>query len=164
MVDQLKLKQMANKLRMHSIISTTVAGSGHPTSCLSCADIMSVLFFSHIHKNDEFILSKGHAAPILWAVYAESGIIPRKSLMTLRKIDSVLEGHPTGRMPCTKIATGSLGQGLNAGVGMAIGKKIKKDSSRVYVLLGDGECAEGSVWEAANSAAYYNLNNLCIYI
>lgn len=154
-----QLQKMANKLRVHSIKSTTAAGSGHPTSCMSCAEIMSVLFFSEIKENDEFILSKGHAAPILWAVYAEAGFFPVKELMNLRKITSNLEGHPTPRMPFIKIATGSLGQGLNAGTGMALAKRLQR-KGRVYVLLGDSESAEGSVWEAANTAAFYGLNNL----
>ena len=159
-----KLKLMANKLRIESIRETTKAGSGHPTSCLSCAEIMSALFFSEFKQEDEFILSKGHAAPILWAVYAESNLIKRSELQHLRDIHSNLEGHPTKRMPCTKIATGSLGQGLSAGVGMALAKKLKKNKGMVYTLLGDGECAEGSVWEAANSAAYYKLDNICAII
>jgi transketolase len=159
-----ELKLMANKLRIHSIKETTASNSGHPTSCMSCADILSPLFFSEFEKNDEFILSKGHAVPILWAVYAEAGLIKEKELLNLRKIDSVLEGHPTKRMPMIKIATGSLGQGLSSGVGMALAKKLKKDDGIVYVLQGDGESAEGSVWEAANTASYYKLNNLCLII
>jgi len=154
------LEKMAKKLRTHSLISTTSAGSGHPTSCLSVAEIMSTLFFSELHEDDEFILSKGHAAPILWAANAEAGIIHEKELTKLRSIDSMLEGHPTPNMPFVKVATGSLGQGLSAGVGMALAKRLEKSSGRVYVLLGDGEMAEGSVWEAANSAAYYKLDNL----
>jgi len=155
---------MADKLRIDSMKSTTAAGSGHPTSCMSAAEIMSVLFFSEIDKNDEFILSKGHAAPILWSAYAEAGIVPRKELSNLRKITSNLEGHPTPTMPWIKVASGSLGQGLSAGVGMALGMKLKKNKGRAYVLLGDGECAEGSVWEATNTAAYYKLGNLCAII
>lgn len=159
-----ELEYMADKLRIESLKSTTAAGSGHPTSCMSCAEIMSSLFFSEMIAEDEFILSKGHSAPILWAVYAESGCIPKKYLDTLRKIDSILEGHPTPNMPSIRVATGSLGQGLPAGVGMALARRLNKCNSRVYVLLGDGECAEGSVWEAANTAAYYKLNNLCAIV
>ena len=164
MVSTNDLRLMANKLRIDSLRSTTIAGSGHPTSCLSCAELMSCLFFSELQTEDEFLLSKGHAAPILWAAYAEAGLIPREELETLRKIDSVLEGHPTPRMPLVRVATGSLGQGLAAGVGMALAKRLTGSTARIYVLLGDGECAEGSVWEAANSAAYYSLNNLCVLI
>ncbi len=125
---------------------------------------MSTLFFHEMNENDEFILSKGHAAPILWAAYAEAGFIPLESLTTLRDINSTLEGHPTPRMPLIKVATGSLGQGLAAGAGMALAKKLIRDPGRTYVLMGDGECAEGSVWETANSASYYYLNNLCTII
>lgn len=159
-----ELKLMANKLRVDSLKSTTAAGSGHPTSCLSCAEIMSCLFFSEMEEEDEFILSKGHAAPILWSAYAEAGCIPEEELNTLRRIDSVLEGHPTARMPLVRVATGSLGQGLSAGVGMALAKRLKNSRGRIYVLLGDGESAEGSVWEAANSASHYRLNNLCALV
>jgi len=159
-----QLQLMAQKLRIDSLKSTTEAGSGHPTSCMSAAEIVSALFFSELQEDDEFILSKGHAAPILWAVYAEAGCIPEEDLSTLRRIDSVLEGHPTFRMPLIRVATGSLGQGLSAAVGMALGKRLKKSKGRVYVLLGDGECAEGSVWEAANSAVYYGLANICAII
>ena len=158
------LKLMANKLRINSIKATTASKSGHPTSCMSCADIISALFFSEFKKNDEFILSKGHSVPILWSVFAEAGIIKESELKNLRKINSTLEGHPTKRMPMIKIATGSLGQGLSSGVGMALAKKLKKDDGMVYVLQGDGETAEGSVWEAANTASYYKLNNLCLII
>jgi transketolase len=164
MVDINDLKNMANKLRIESLKSTTEAESGHPTSCMSCAEIMSCLFFSEMKAEDEFILSKGHAAPILWAAYAESGCIPRTYLTTLRRIDSILEGHPTPKMPSIRVATGSLGQGLSAGVGMALARKLMKSNSRIFVLLGDGECAEGSVWEAANSAAYYKLKSLCAIV
>jgi transketolase len=158
------LKLMANKLRIASLDSTTAAGSGHPTSCLSCAEIISALFFSVMGPGDEFILSKGHAAPILWAAYAEAGFIDAAELKNLRKIESVLEGHPTARMPLVKIATGSLGQGLSAGVGVALAQRLKRNGGRTYVLLGDGECAEGSIWEAAGSAAHYGLSSLCAIV
>ncbi len=158
------LALMANKLRIASLTSTTAAGSGHPTSCLSCAEIMSALFFSVMGPEDEFILSKGHAAPILWAAYAEAGFIEAGELENLRKIGSVLEGHPTARMPLVKIATGSLGQGLSAGVGMALAKRLKGNKGRIYVLLGDGECAEGAIWEAANSASCCGLSSLCAVV
>lgn len=164
MVSNSDLQRMAQKLRIDSLRSTTLAGSGHPTSCLSCAELMSCLFFSELRAEDEFILSKGHAAPILWAAYAEADLIHREELEKLRKIDSVLEGHPTPKMPLVRVATGSLGQGLSAGVGMALSKRLTGSTGRIYVLLGDGECAEGSVWEAANSAAYYRLNNLCVLV
>ncbi|MBI2626104.1 MAG: transketolase [Candidatus Nealsonbacteria bacterium] len=159
-----QLELMANKLRIHSLESTTEAGSGHATSSLSCAEIMSCLFFSVLGKNDEFVLSKGHAAPILWAALAEAGCFPREELKNLRKLGSFLEGHPTARIPWVRVATGSLGQGLSAGVGMALAKKLKKEKGKIFVLLGDGECAEGSVWEAANAAAYHCLDNILAII
>ncbi|MBI2091564.1 MAG: transketolase [Deltaproteobacteria bacterium] len=155
------LQKIAVRLRIDSLMMTTEAGSGHPTTCLSAAELISSLFFSEMNLNeDEFILSKGHAAPILWAAYAEAGLIDRNELKGLRKITSSLEGHPTPRMPFVKVATGSLGQGLSIGVGFAAGAKMKKTKNKVYVLLGDGECAEGSIWEAANSAVFHKLDNL----
>ena len=171
-MDTLKnlLEQKATNLRIHSIISTSEAGSGHPTTCLSAADIVSALFFHAMRydcadaqnpNNDRFILSKGHAAPLLYAAYAEAGIIPVDDLMTLRQIDSIFEGHPTPRFEWTEVATGSLGQGLSLGLGMALnGKYLDKSDYRVYVLLGDGETAEGGVWEAAALASHYQLDNL----
>lgn len=159
-----ELQTMADKLRIHSLRMTTAAGSGHPTTCLSAAEIMSVLFFSVMGGGDEFILSKGHAAPILWAALAEAGLIPRQQLATLRRVDSVLEGHPTARMPLVKVATGSLGQGLAAGCGMALAKKMDRSPGRVFVLQGDGETAEGGVWEAADFAARQGLDNLALVI
>jgi transketolase len=158
------LQMMANKLRIGSLKSTTSAGSGHPTSCLSCAEIMSCLFFSELRPDDEFVMSKGHAAPILYAAYSEAGCFPEDELLTLRRLESVLEGHPTPRFRLVKVATGSLGQGLSAAVGMALAKRLKGQSGRVYVLLGDGECAEGSVWEAANAAAHYEVTNICAIV
>ena len=164
------LKQKATNLRIHSILATSEAGSGHPTTCLSAADIVSALFFHAMRydcsdpqhpNNDRFILSKGHAAPLLYAAYAEAGIIPTDKLCTLRQIDSILEGHPTPRFAWTEVATGSLGQGLSLGLGMALnGKYLDESDYRVYVLLGDGETAEGGVWEAAALASHYKLNNL----
>lgn len=163
------LKKIATKLRIHSLKMTSEAGSGHPTTCMSMAEIASCLFFDemqynikdpHDWGNDELVLSKGHAAPILWAAYAEAGIFPVSRLKSLRKITSVLEGHPTPRMKWVKAATGSLGQGLSVGVGMAAAQKLAKSRRRTYVVMGDGEIAEGSVWEAANTAAELGLDNL----
>lgn len=163
------LKKIADKLRALSLKMTTAAGSGHPTSCLSIAEIMSVLFFDEMRfdigdprgrDNDDFVLSKGHAAPILWAAYAEAGIIKEDALKDFRKISSPLEGHPTSRMPWIKAATGSLGQGLGVGVGLALSAKLGGSKRRTFVLLGDGECAEGSVWEAAGFAGREKLGNL----
>jgi transketolase len=163
------LKGIANQLRIHSITSTTAAGSGHPTSCCSAADVAATLFFGHMrydpknphyHNNDRFILSKGHAAPLLYAAWAETGLFPASDLLNLRKFTSDFEGHPTPRLPFVDVATGSLGQGLSVGAGMALAARLDKLDYNTYVLLGDGEIAEGSVWEAANIAGIYKLNNL----
>lgn len=164
------LQTAARKLRIHSLRSTAEAGSGHPTSCLSAADLVSAVFFHAMHfdptdpanpHNDRFVLSKGHAAPVLYAALAEAGALPVEKLDTLRKLTSDLEGHPTPRLPWVGAATGSLGQGLSVGVGMALnGKYLDKLAYRVYVLLGDGETAEGGVWEAAAMAVHYRLDNL----
>jgi transketolase len=165
--ESLLLEQKAIRLRIDSIRATTAAGSGHPTSCASAAEIMSVLFFSvmrydpaepHNPRNDKFVLSKGHAAPILYAAWAEAGALTLDKLLTLRRIDSDLEGHPTPRLPFVDVATGSLGQGLSAALGMSVAART---GQRIYVLLGDGESAEGSVWEAAEVASAWKVGNLC---
>jgi len=171
-VDDATLHRMAQKLRRECLESTAEAGSGHPTSCMSCAELVSVLFFHEMRFDprdpsgkdaDVFVLSKGHAAPILWAVLKEAGCI-QDDLLTLRRYDSRLEGHPTPRVPWVRVATGSLGQGVCAAAGMAWARKLGKSGGRVYVLLGDGEAAEGSVWEAAQFAAFYKLDNLCAIV
>lgn len=165
-----ELKDIAHKLRIDAIDATNASNSGHPTSCSSMAEIMAVLFF-HVMRydlknprdpaHDRFILSKGHAAPILYAAWAEAGLFPVSDLLNLRKIDSDLEGHPTPRLNFIDVGTGSLGQGLSVASGMAyVGKYYDKASYRTYCLLGDGESAEGSVWEALNFASHYNLDNL----
>src|SRR5258707_9576325 len=168
-IDTDLLKGIANQLRLHSVAATTAAGSGHPSSCCSAADIVAALFFAHMrfdpknphyHNNDRFILSKGHAAPLLYAAWAETGLFPVSDLLKLRQFGSDLEGHPTPRLPFVDVATGSLGQGLSAGVGMALCARLDKLDYRTYVLMGDGECAEGGVWEAASLAGIYQLNNL----
>ncbi len=167
------LAKIATRLRIHSLRMTTAAGSGHPTTCLSAADLVAGLFFHEMRwttadpndpANDEFVLSKGHAAPLLWAAYAEAGVVPLESLLGLRKITSDLEGHPTPRMPWIKAATGSLGQGLSVGVGMALAQRLDKSPARTFVLMGDGECAEGQVWEAAAAASHGKLKNLCAVV
>src|SRR5438876_10781965 len=164
------LKNIATRLRIDSVRATTQAGSGHPTSCCSMADLTAALFFSEMRfdpKNpgnrdaDRFVLSKGHAAPILYAAWAEAGAFDRAELLKLREIGSDLEGHPTPRLPFVDVATGSLGQGICAAIGCALNARRIKSDYRTYVLLGDGESAEGSVWEAANVAALDKLDNLC---
>ena len=168
-IDIESLKGIANQLRIHSIAATTAAGSGHPTSCCSAADLVAALFFGqmrydpknpHYYNNDRFILSKGHAAPLLYAAWAETGLFPVEELLKLRQFGNDLEGHPTPRLPFVDVATGSLGQGLSVGVGMALCARLDNLDYRTYVLMGDGECAEGAVWEAASLAGTYHLNNL----
>ena len=163
------LKGIANQLRIHSITATTAAGSGHPTSCCSAADIVAALFFGHMkydaknphfYNNDRFILSKGHAAPLLYAAWAENGFVPVAELAKLRQFGNDLEGHPTPRLAFADVATGSLGQGLGVGVGVALAARQDKLDYNTYVLLGDGEIAEGAVWEAASLAGFYKLSNL----
>src|SRR4051794_15791558 len=164
------LKNIATRLRIDSVLATSEAGTGHPSTCCSMAELMAALFFAEMRydvadprneDNDRFVLSKGHAAPILYAAWAEAGIIPRDQLLTLRKLTSDLEGHPTPRLPWVDVATGSLGQGVCAAVGIALNARRIKSDYRTYVLLGDGETAEGSVWEAAEAAAQDGLDNLC---
>jgi transketolase len=163
------LKDKATKLRIDSVRSTSAAGSGHPTTCASAAEIMSTLFYAVMRydpknpanpANDIFILSKGHAAPILYAAWSGAGYIPEGELLNLRKIDSDLEGHPPVTLPFVDVATGSLGQGLSVGVGMAAVAQLDKRDQRIFVLMGDGEIAEGSVWEAASMASHFKLSNL----
>ena len=168
------LRNKAAQLRIDSVRSTSEAGSGHPTSCCSAADVVAALFFNVMRydpknpkavNNDRFILSKGHAAPLLYSAWAEAGLFPREDLLKLRTLGSDLEGHPTPRLSFADVATGSLGQGLGVGVGMAINAKyVDKLDYRTYVLLGDGESAEGSNWEAAALASHYKLDNLCAIV
>src|ERR1700760_4603448 len=142
------LSGLANQLRIDSIAATTAAGSGHPSSCCSAADLVAALFFGHMRydpknskhaNNDRFILSKGHAAPLLYAAWSEAGLIPKEKLNTLRELNSDLEGHPTPRLPFVDVATGSLGQGLCAAIGSALNARRIKSDYRTYVLIGDGE-------------------------
>jgi transketolase len=162
------LKEMARKLRREVIRMTTEAGSGHATSSMSCAELVAALFFhemrwdpsdSQTRNVDKFVLSKGHAAPVLWAALYEAGAI-KEDLLSLRKFGSSLEGHPTPNNPWVKVATGSLGQGLAAANGIALADRLDGIASRVFCLLGDGECSEGSVWEAAQFTALQKLSNL----
>jgi transketolase len=164
------LMNIATRLRIDSVRSTSEAGSGHPSTCCSAAEIVAALFFAEMRydprdpqnpDNDRFVLSKGHAAPILYAAWAEAGFLEREDLFTLRRIDSDLEGHPTPRLPFVDVATGSLGQGLCAGAGIALNARRIQSDYRTYVLLGDGETAEGSVWEAAEVSQHCQLDSLC---
>jgi transketolase len=164
------LMNVATRLRIDSVRSTTEAASGHPSTCCSAAEIVSALFFAEMkydprdpqnQDNDRFVLSKGHAAPILYAAWAEAGIIRRDDQLNLRKLESDLEGHPTPRLPWVDVATGSLGQGLCAAVGIALNARRISSDYRTYCLMGDGETAEGSVWEAADVAAFDKIDSLC---
>ena len=168
-----QLQNIANVLRRDVLKMTTASGNGHPTSCLSSAEIMSVLFFSEMSydvknpfnpDNDEFILSKGHASPILYSALYRAGCI-KSNLMDLRTLESPLEGHPIlNSLKWIKVATGSLGQGLSVGVGFSLAGKLQNRKFRTYVLLGDSEVSEGSVYEAFEIAGHYKLNNLIAVI
>lgn len=168
------LKKQARLVRIEILKMLSVAGSGHTGGSLSAADIVTVLYFSKIRhrpyeptwiERDRFILSKGHAAPLLYAVLAMTGYFDLSVLKTLRKLGSPLQGHPCSRLlPGVEISTGSLGQGLSVSNGIALGLKIDNLDSRVYCLLGDGEIQEGQVWEAAMTGAHYRLDNLCAII
>ncbi len=164
------LKNIATRLRIESIRATTASASGHPTTCMSSAELMAALFFADMRfdpkqpqhpEADRLIMSKGHAAPLLYAMWAEAGFIPRERLTDLRLFTSNLEGHPTPRLPFVDVATGSLGQGLGAGIGCALNARRIGSPYRTYVLMGDGETAEGAVWEAAASAHFHKLDSLC---
>ncbi len=169
--DQAKLELLARLIRYYSLVSTSQAGSGHPTSSMSATELMAVLFFAGFLRydlkdpnhpnNDRLIFSKGHASPLFYSLYAAAGEVTEEEMKTLRKFGSRLEGHPTPAFPHTEAATGSLGQGLSVGVGMAINAKfLDKLPYKTYVLLGDSEMAEGSQWEAMEIASFYKLDNL----
>ena len=171
MIAEEKLNKIAKLIRCFSLVSTTMAGSGHPTSSLSAADLMTCLLFGGIFRfnvdqpghpdNDRLIFSKGHASPLFYALWAAAGKVSEEELMILRKFGSPLEGHPTTAFPYAEVSTGSLGQGLPIGVGIALNARyIDKLPYRTYVLLGDSEMAEGSQWEAMQIAAHYRLDNL----
>lgn len=172
--DRKALKLFAVAVREDILKSTTAAGSGHPGGSLSAADYMAYLYEKEIRvdpKNprdpnrDRFVLSKGHAAPALYAVLAREGFFPIEDLIRLRKIDSHLQGHPNmNTTPGVDMSTGSLGQGISAAAGMAKGAKVLGNGANVYCLNGDGELAEGEVWEAMMFAAHYQLDNLCVAV
>ncbi len=163
------LKAKAKEIRRHIIKMIAEAGSGHPGGSLSASDIITVLFFNKMkydpknpewENRDRFILSKGHAAPALYAALAEAGFFSLDELKNLRKINSLLQGHPSKITPGVEICSGSLGQGLSVANGMALAAKVDKKGYHVYVLLGDGEVQEGQIWEAAMTAAHYRLDNI----
>jgi len=168
------LSTKAKAIRQDIIKMITKANSGHPGGSLSATDILTTLYFHEMNvdpKNpkmegrDRFVLSKGHAAPALYAVLAEKGYFDKEILMTLRRYGSILQGHPDmKKVPGVEISTGSLGQGLSVANGMALNGKIFKDDYRVYVVMGDGEQQEGQIWEAAMTAAHYKLDNICAFV
>lgn len=166
-----ELRERAQSLRADIIKMICEAGSGHPGGSLSCADIMTALYFGGVLQHDpedptkperdRFILAKGHGAPALYATLAHAGYFPREELMTLRKLGSRLQGHPdSSLLPGVEVSTGSLGQGLSIACGIACGLRLQGSDSTVFALLGDGECEEGQVWEAAMFAAHQKLGNL----
>lgn len=164
----------SKEIRKNIIEMIYEAKSGHPGGALSCADIITYLYFEKMKVDvnepqdsdrDRFVLSKGHAAPALYATLAQKGFFPKEELKSLRKIGALLQGHPDAKhIPGVDVSTGSLGQGISNAVGMALGLKLEEKKSKVYVVLGDGELQEGLVWEAAMSAAHYKLNNLVAVI
>lgn len=167
----LKVEEKAHALRRHVVEMVGKAGSGHPGGSLSSSDIVAALYFGDVlhvdpsnpawPERDRFVLSKGHAAPVLYAALAERGFFPAETLLTLRQLGSILQGHPDAKkVPGVEASTGSLGQGLSIAIGMALAGRLDKKPYHVWALLGDGECEEGQVWEAAMSAHHYRLDNL----
>jgi transketolase len=165
-----QLQEMAKQLRRHVVRMTAAAGSGHPGGSMSAAEVVAALYFAVMRhrpqeprwpERDRFILSKGHAAPVLYAALAESGYFPIEELATLRKLGSCLQGHTDRNLTCgVEMSTGSLGMGLSFGIGVALAGKLDQKDYRTYVLLSDGECDEGQTWEAALAAPQFKLDNL----
>lgn len=172
--DVQKLKEIAKKIRISILHMLTQAGSGHTGGSLSAADVATAIYFSkmkfdpsnpHWEERDRFIMSKGHAAPLIYAIMAEAGYFPHETIDTLRKVESPLQGHPCCRkLPGIEVSTGSLGQGLSVANGMALGLRLDKNPARVYCIMGDGEIQEGQIWEAAMTAAHYKIDNLCAVV
>lgn len=172
--DEKELKKIANEIRIDIINMVYEAGSGHPGGSLSCADILTVLYFNQMNINnikpkdvsrDRFVLSKGHCSPALYSVLSERGYFFKEELTKFRKLNNNLQGHPDmTKVPGVDMSTGSLGQGLSCANGMAICSKIDNLGFRVYCLLGDGELEEGQVWEAAMTSSKYKLDNLCVIV
>ena len=173
-MDNIQLTKKAIDIRKDIITAVHSAKSGHPGGSLSAADILTYLYFEEMNidpqrpdmpERDRFVLSKGHAAPALYSVLAERGYFDREVLKTLRHTGSILQGHPDmKKTPGVDMSTGSLGQGISAAVGMALANRLSKNDHRIYALLGDGECEEGQVWEAAMAAGHYKLDNLCAVV
>lgn len=172
--DILQMQEIAKDIRTDIVKMLTESASGHPGGSLSAVEIMTVLYFNEMNvdpenakdsNRDRFVLSKGHAAPVLYSTLARRGFFPVEELMALRKFGSMLQGHPNmNYVPGVDMSTGSLGQGISTAVGMALAGKLDKKDYRIYTLLGDGELEEGQVWEAAMSAGHYKLNNLTAFV
>ena len=173
-MDKIKLEKIALEVRKSVLTEVYSAASGHPGGSLGIADVLTYLYFEEMNvdpKNptdpdrDRFVLSKGHTSPALYAVLAEKGFFPKSDLTTFRHKDSYLQGHPVvNKVPGVDMTTGSLGQGISTACGMALSAKISEKKYRVWTVLGDGECQEGQVWEAAMFASHYGLNNLCAFV
>ena len=173
MENWMELQERTRNIRKNIVRMVTAAKSGHPGGSLSAVEILTAIYFTQMNidktniddvKRDKFVLSKGHASPVLYAVLAEKGLV-EEDLMTFRQIDSPFQGHPSMRMlKGVDMSTGSLGQGISSAVGMALSDQVHGDPYRVYALLGDGECEEGQVWEAAMAAAHYHLDNLLVFV
>ena len=173
-MDTIRLKKIALEIRKGALTAVYSAQSGHPGGSLSIADLLAYLYFEEMNvdpKNpkmenrDRLVLSKGHTTPAYYAALAEKGFFPKEDLTTFRHKDSYLQGHPDMKhIPGVDMSSGSLGQGISAACGMALSAKISEDKYRVWAILGDGECEEGQVWEAAMFAAHYGLNNLCAFV
>lgn len=169
-----ELEEIAKTIRINILHMLTTAGSGHTGGSLSAADIATAIYFSKMKfdpenpswkDRDRFIMSKGHAAPLIYAIMAEAGYFPKETIDTLRKIESPLQGHPCcKKLPGIEVSTGSLGQGLSVANGMALGLRLDSNPARVYCIMGDGEIQEGQVWEAAMTAAHYKIDNLCAVV
>ncbi len=173
-MDKLHLQKIALEIRKGALTAVYTAASGHPGGSLGIADLLAYLYFEEMHVDpkrpddpdrDRFVLSKGHTSPALYAALAEKGFFPKEDLKTFRQKDSYLQGHPDMKhIPGVDMSTGSLGQGISAACGMALAGKISEKKYRVWTILGDGECEEGQVWEAAMFAAHYGLGNLCAFV
>lgn len=161
----MELKEISKEVRKNILLQIYSAQSGHPGGALSCADILTTIYFKTMNEGDKFVLSKGHASAALYAVLAEKGIIEKEVLTSFRKLNSKLQGHPSLlKLSGVDVSSGSLGQGLSVANGMALAFKLDKKENDVYVVLGDGEIQEGQVWEAMMTASHYNLNNVIAFL
>lgn len=161
----MELKEIAKEVRKDILLEVFSAQSGHPGGSLSCADILTTIYFKLLEDGDRVVLSKGHASPALYAVLAEKGFFPKEELKNFRKLGSILQGHPSSKStPGVDVSSGSLGQGLSIANGIALSYRLDKKDNFVYVVLGDGEIQEGQVWEAAMSSSHYHLNHVIAFL